>query len=536
MIELINIYFSWQLTLAGASVLLACLRLISSRWLSAQALLRIHLCTFSLACLAPIASSHYSPWSSWAPAPLQIALNSESQPALKWIRALPTPDPQTELGNLTTAGPSLSLRAALWALSGGLFLWFVFVIALNTKHFIQVFKTLRSTWPMRKIGRVEILCSERISSPCAFRIWRRALILIPQSLIADPDVRIIIGHELQHHRQHDTTWLFALIFCRQMSFWNPFAVWLCKGISEQQELACDEVLLCQKRFSPPAYAHLLVRVAEQTLQKQKQPICAMGMSLSLQGSQLKRRINLMFQTKLPLGSTLARAITGLASIAMVATLALAAHGAKAVVNDQRLSLADAETLAVKMQVNTDFPIVVNEPVLKWLNWFVATNEGRRTIRKALLRKQGYESLLQRKLNEYSAPEELAALPIIESGYNNQARSPGGWSAGLWQFIVGTAEQFGLQVNKEIDERLVPHLATDAAIRYLLTNHLRFRNWHLSILAYTHGERAVYEAMKRTGYKTAWELVLNGAITDVDYLPKFMAGLIIMKNPELIAGH
>lgn len=129
-----------------------------------------------------------------------------------------------------------------------------------------------------------------------------------------------------------------------------------------------------------------------------------------------------------------------------------------------------------------------------------------------------------------------AVPIIESGYQNltegQSNTPVK-AAGLWQFIPTTARNYGLRVDSQKDERLDIALNTDAAMRYLQSNNLRFKDWHLSALAYNMGERAVQKGMNSLNTRDAWTLIRNGYEGDKDYLPKLMAAILIMRSPESV---
>jgi len=89
------------------------------------------------------------------------------------------------------------------------------------------------------------------------------------------------------------------------------------------------------------------------------------------------------------------------------------------------------------------------------------------------------------------------------------------------------------VDTEVDERLNTDLLTDAAMRLLKADHLQFKDWQLSVLAYNMGENKVLEAIKKTGSRDAWSIVRAGFENDKDYLPKLMAAILIMKNPESV---
>ncbi len=56
------------------------------------------------------------------------------------------------------------------------------------------------------------------------------------------------------------------------------------------------------------------------------------------------------------------------------------------------------------------------------------------------------------LEKNNIPDDFKYLMVIESGLNPEARSPMG-ALGLWQFMKGTAQEYGLRVDRKIDERL-----------------------------------------------------------------------------------
>ena len=198
-------------------------------------------------------------------------------------------------------------------------------------------------------------------------------------------------------------------------------------------------------------------------------------------------------------------------------------------------MAQAKAMAVRAQSETGFPVVVNDLVLKQLNRYVGTTEGREFMRDSLARMKNYKIVIGDYLQKYGVPEEIMAVPIIESGYQNltQARNTSMKAAGLWQFIPQTARNYGLRVDAEKDERLDVNLLTDAAMRYLQSNNLRFKDWHLSALAYNMGENAVQKGMDTLDSRDAWTLIRNGFEGDKDYLPKLMAAILIMRNPDSV---
>ena len=216
-------------------------------------------------------------------------------------------------------------------------------------------------------------------------------------------------------------------------------------------------------------------------------------------------------------------------------LSFTALAAQGLLQDKRITRAEAVRLAEIASQNSQFPVVMNDLVLKQLNRFVRTEEGREFMRDAMARMQNYRPMIDVKLKQYGVPPELLAVPLIESGYQNLAsNNKVGWGAGLWMFIKQSARRYGLRVDNQVDERLDIEKETDAAMRYLKSDFYRFQDWQLSLLSYNMGENAVQKAIEKTGSRDAWVLIRQGFENDHDYLAELMAAIIIMKNPELLS--
>lgn len=217
---------------------------------------------------------------------------------------------------------------------------------------------------------------------------------------------------------------------------------------------------------------------------------------------------------------------------ITASVAALAFNTNKPINVDSFNIKDAERMAEHARKNSNFPITMNELVFEQLNRYLTTEEGREHIKQALARLEPYRPMIERKFAAHNIPTELMAIPIVESGYQNFLPSANPYqAAGVWQFIASTARAFGLKVNKKIDERLDIEKQTEAAVRYLNYNKVIFDCWELAIMAYNSGERRIFKGIKKTGSKSAWELVRGGHENDQDYLAKVMAAILIMKNPN-----
>ena len=213
---------------------------------------------------------------------------------------------------------------------------------------------------------------------------------------------------------------------------------------------------------------------------------------------------------------------------LMVSIALASKG---IVQDKRITEEQAAAMAERAGAGTDFPVVLNDLVLKELNVYLGTPEGREFIRASLELMKNYQQGIEEKIKEYGVPMEFLAIPIVESGYQNLEQKVSG--AGLWMFIQKTARAFGLTINDEVDERLNIDILTDAAMRYLLANKLRFKDWQLSVLAYNIGESNVQKTIENIGSRDVWDVSRALFKNGNNYYAKFMAALIIMKNPDSV---
>lgn len=403
------------------------------------------------------------------------------------------------------------------------------LVALLVRDFLQIHRRLRLTTPIRRIGRTCIRVSESQCSPFSIKWWRSTVVVIPAWVLLEPKkMKCILRHEFEHHRLGDTSVSWGFWFLAKLNFLNPFLkIWL-GWISALQERRIDRVLIENQKVNREDYISCLFRAAQIENSRFEVPVCAAGFFKSKSSHELRRRIESMLNQNEKSKSWASALVAGFLGL-MIGVTCYAARGLTREVSDEKI-----EKMVAKARLNSEFPIVVNADVARWIEYYVSSSSGREKFRLAMERKRSYDSLLNRKRQVYGIPEELEAVPIVESWYENlEAKNNKYLAAGLWQFIESTAINYGLKVNEEVDERMIAEPATDAAFRYLLANFSRFRDWQLALLAYNAGESQVQKAINRTRSYNAWTLLKSGLKTDKDYLPRVMAAIIVMKNPEVL---
>ena len=176
----------------------------------------------------------------------------------------------------------------------------------------------------------------------------------------------------------------------------------------------------------------------------------------------------------------------------------------------------------------DIPVEMNRPVEKWIEYF--TGSGRERFVSYLERSEYFIPYLKPILKNAKAPEDLVFLAMIESGFNNNARSSAR-AVGAWQFISATGRRYGLDINWWVDERRDVEKSTIAAVQYLKELNGMYGSWYLAWASYNAGEAKIGRAIKK--YKTAdfWELTRGRYLRPEtkNYVPKLIAAAIVAKN-------
>jgi membrane-bound lytic murein transglycosylase D len=176
------------------------------------------------------------------------------------------------------------------------------------------------------------------------------------------------------------------------------------------------------------------------------------------------------------------------------------------------------------------PVEINPLVEKWIGYF--QGKGRPHMERYLARSTRYEKLMKKVLRDNGLPEDIFYIALIESGFTSHATSHAS-AVGYWQFIRGTGKRYGLEINRMVDERRDPVLATQAAAEYFKGLYSLFGSWYLAMASYNVGENRVKREVMKNSTRDFWELVRKKRLPreTMNYVPKFIAAKLIAKDPD-----
>lgn len=207
-----------------------------------------------------------------------------------------------------------------------------------------------------------------------------------------------------------------------------------------------------------------------------------------------------------------------------------------VISTPLFSPSEKDVLALKQKVNEtavvnySIPVIVNSQVVSFLKAFqTIRHEG---IQRALDRSLEFIDGFKEIFRNNGIPEDLAYLPIIESGFRVDATSRAR-AKGSWQFMAATARLFGLRVDWQVDERLDPFKAADAAARFMKRLYEEYNDWYIVLACYNGGPRRVKKAMRVLQTSDFFEINQSRHIRreTKNYVPAFLASLIIARSPQ-----
>jgi membrane-bound lytic murein transglycosylase D len=179
---------------------------------------------------------------------------------------------------------------------------------------------------------------------------------------------------------------------------------------------------------------------------------------------------------------------------------------------------------------SDLPLVVNDYVAAYINFFANTQKGHNTLLHSFQRAGRYKAMIQRVMAEEGVPQDLIYLAVAESGFQPRALNGRSHAGGMWQFMP--YGNYGLARNAYVDERFDPEKSTRAYARYMKFIYDQLGDWYLSMAGYDWGAGNVQRAVQKTGYADFWELYKRNNLPaeTKNYVPEILAAIIIANHP------
>jgi len=139
----------------------------------------------------------------------------------------------------------------------------------------------------------------------------------------------------------------------------------------------------------------------------------------------------------------------------------------------------------------------------------------------------YFPIIEPILKQNGVPDDFKYLAVIESSLDIRALSPV-QAAGLWQLMPKTAEQFGLEVNEEVDERYHIEKSTEAACKYLKSAFAKYQNWATVAISYNAGMGKISTELDKQQVDEGFDLLLSTESSR--YLFRILAMKQFLENP------
>lgn len=131
------------------------------------------------------------------------------------------------------------------------------------------------------------------------------------------------------------------------------------------------------------------------------------------------------------------------------------------------------------------------------------------------------------LKKYGLPDDFKYLAVAESGLQNVKSHAS--AAGFWQFLKSSGKEYGLEINKNVDERYNLEKATKVAAAYLKKSKKRFGSWSLAAAAYNAGNAKIANKLATQQVQNYYDLLLNAETSR--YVFRIIALKEIITHPK-----
>ena len=136
-------------------------------------------------------------------------------------------------------------------------------------------------------------------------------------------------------------------------------------------------------------------------------------------------------------------------------------------------------------------------------------------------------IIEPLLKKYGLPDDFKYLCVAESALINIPSSKG--AAGYWHFMPATGREYGLEVNRNVDERYNLEKSTRVAAEYLKRAKKKLGSWTLAAAAYNAGNGRISQRMRQQQVNNYYDLLLN---TETGrYVFRILALKEVLSNPK-----
>jgi hypothetical protein len=145
----------------------------------------------------------------------------------------------------------------------------------------------------------------------------------------------------------------------------------------------------------------------------------------------------------------------------------------------------------------------------------------------LKRANKYFPVLEPLLKKHGIPDDFKFLALAESAFIDETSSAG--AAGMWHFLKSTGKEYGLEINKNVDERYHIEKSTKVAAAYLKKAKKRLGSWTLAAAAYNAGNAGVARRLKAQQVSDYYDAILPDETER--YVFRIIALKEIISNPK-----
>lgn len=155
----------------------------------------------------------------------------------------------------------------------------------------------------------------------------------------------------------------------------------------------------------------------------------------------------------------------------------------------------------------------------------------------LARKAEAWPTIEATLSSKGLPVELGYIVWVESNFQVDAVSPVG-AAGPWQFMPETGKEYGLVIAGSRDDRLNLQKSSVAAAKYFseLLRIFGTERYMLAVASYNSGQnfvkrKQIAATVNKEKTSDFWQIRHALPKETAEYVPKFVAAVIIGRNPD-----